>query len=190
MVVLVVIMSCVMCWFVGGAIVHYLIPEDYDWRLRARHIALRRSERELAEEVLRIVRQSGFYELTLLASSHGPIGLMARGTSRSLRFRTVQRRVRGACSYCVIENLVRGMPEEAFGGAQGGADRVVTEYREKLTSQPDAVRIRVFHGLDWTVTAGTARSNAPRYVPADCPVHSGMAADRPPEDCYRRAEGD
>ncbi|PKW05337.1 hypothetical protein SAMN05428944_7646 [Streptomyces sp. 1222.5] len=186
MVVLVVIVSFVMCWFIGGAIVHYLIPEDYDWRLRARHIALRRSERELAEEVLRIVRQPGFSELTLLASSYGSIGLMARGTSRSPRFRTVQRRVCGACSYCVIENLVRGLPEEAFGGAQGGADRVVTEYREKLTSQLDAVRVRVFHGLDRSVTTGTARSNVSRYVPADCPVHSRIA--RLPEGCYRRAE--
>ncbi|MFF9158520.1 hypothetical protein ACF1AB_40565 [Streptomyces sp. NPDC014846] len=58
----------------------------------------------------------------------------------------------------------------------------IRQYREALASQTDAVRIRVFNRLDWSVTATTVRSSAPRYAPVDCPVHSQIAAAGPPQD--------
>lgn len=163
-----------------GAVVGGLVPDGYDWRLRSRLVVLRRSERGLGREVARILQARGFSELTILTAGDGSIGLIARGSGRSLRLRTVRRRVVGRCSYCVIEGLVRGLPTEALGGDRAVARRVVNDYRRELASQPNAVRIYLNHGLDRSLVANSYASSAPRYEPDGCPVHSPTTPGRLP----------
>jgi hypothetical protein len=160
-----------------GLAISQLFPED--WRLRSRYVVLRQSEARLAREVARVLRERRLRELTILAASQGPIGLIAQGSGLSPRLRTVRRRVPNACSYCAVESVVRRLPAHVLKSVKGGADHVVADFRQSLGSQPHAVSIHIYRGLQWSVEAVPSRSNSPRYEPAACPVHINAATELP-----------
>jgi hypothetical protein len=157
-----------------GLAISQLFPED--WRLRSRYVVLRQSEARLAREVARVLRARHLRELTILAGQ-GPIGLIAQGSGHSPRLRTTRRRVPNACSYCAVESVVRRLPAPVLKSVKGGADHVVTDFRQSLRSQPHAVSIHIYRGLQWSVEAIPRRSNSPRYEPVACPVHTHAAPE-------------
>ncbi|MGW3033441.1 hypothetical protein ACWDCB_19765 [Streptomyces sp. NPDC001178] len=147
------------------------------WRHRSRHVVLSRTAVSLDREVARILGTRGLRELSVMVPRDGTLGLVALGYNRSMRWRTVRRRVAERCTYCAVEGLVRRLPTEVLDSTPGLADRVVEDYRQALAVQPGAVRIFVREGFDgWVIEGEPVSSKVPRYEPEDCLVHSNLGS--------------